>query len=78
MTFTRRAVVQGLGYRYVAAAHARAWGQSADLTTRVIPKSKEALPWSASAPDHFQRRRRPRPDDECCAVIAASSKAAVG
>ncbi|RVP06266.1 aldo/keto reductase, partial [Sinorhizobium meliloti] len=41
MTFTRRAVVQGLGMGMSLPLVPRAWGQAADLTKRVIPKSEE-------------------------------------
>ncbi|PND27456.1 aldo/keto reductase [Sinorhizobium sp. M4_45] len=72
MTFTRRAVVQGLGIGMSLPLMPRAWGQAADLTTRVIPKSKEALPlvglgtWIT-----FNVGDDPVLMDECAAVIAA-------
>ncbi|MGK9259733.1 aldo/keto reductase [Sinorhizobium meliloti] len=72
MTFTRRAVVQGLGIGMSLPLMPRAWSQAADLTTRVIPKSKEALPlvglgtWIT-----FNVGDDPVLMDECAAVIAA-------
>ena len=72
MTFTRRAVVQGLGIGMSLPLMPRAWGQAADLTTRVIPKSEEALPlvglgtWIT-----FNVGDDPVLMDECAAVIAA-------
>ncbi|WP_324764594.1 aldo/keto reductase (plasmid) [Sinorhizobium meliloti] len=72
MTFTRRAVVQGLGIGMSLPLMPGAWGQAADLTTRVIPKSKEALPlvglgtWIT-----FNVGDDPVLMDECAAVIAA-------
>ena len=72
MTFTRRAVVQGLGIGMSLPLMPRARGQAADLTTRVIPKSEEALPlvglgtWIT-----FNVGDDPVLMDECAAVIAA-------
>lgn len=72
MTFTRRAVVQGLGIGMSLPFMPRAWGQAADRTTRVIPKSEEALPlvglgtWIT-----FNVGDDPVLMDECAAVIAA-------
>jgi diketogulonate reductase-like aldo/keto reductase len=72
MTFTRRAVVQGLGMGMSLPLVPRAWGQAADLTKRVIPKSEEPLPliglgtWIT-----FNVGDDPVLMDECAAVIAA-------
>lgn len=72
MTFTRRAVVQGLGIGVSLPLMPRARGQAADLRTRVIPKSEEALPlvglgtWIT-----FNVGDDPVLMDECAAVIAA-------
>ncbi|MDW9665543.1 aldo/keto reductase [Sinorhizobium meliloti] len=72
MTFTRRAVVQGLGMGMSLPLVQRAWGQAADLTKRVIPKSEEPLPlvglgtWIT-----FNVGDDPVLMDECAAVIAA-------
>ncbi|MQX64721.1 aldo/keto reductase [Sinorhizobium meliloti] len=72
MTFTRRAVVQGLGTGMSLPLVPRAWGQAADLTKRVIPKSEEPLPliglgtWIT-----FNVGNDPVLMGECAAVIAA-------
>lgn len=72
MTFTRRAVVQGLGMGMSLPLVPRAWGQAADLTKRVIRKSEEPLPliglgtWIT-----FNVGDDPVLMDECAAVIAA-------